>query len=70
LYGCESLSVTLREKDRLSVYENRVLRRIFGRKKSLREGGEDCAVRSFVSCMLHQMLLGWSNQEGWGGRDT
>jgi hypothetical protein len=30
LYGCETLAVTLREKHRLRVFENRVLRRIFG----------------------------------------
>jgi hypothetical protein len=27
LYGCETLSLTLREEDRLMVFENRVLRR-------------------------------------------
>jgi len=30
LYGCETWSLTLREKRRLSVFENRVLRKIFG----------------------------------------
>jgi hypothetical protein len=30
LYGCETWSLTLREKRRLRVFENRVLRRIFG----------------------------------------
>jgi hypothetical protein len=33
LYGCESWSLTLREEYRLSVFENRVLRRIFGPKR-------------------------------------
>jgi hypothetical protein len=33
VYGCESWSLTLREKRRLRVYENRALRRIFGPKK-------------------------------------
>jgi len=33
LYGCETLSLTLREERRLRVFENRVLRRIFGPKK-------------------------------------
>jgi hypothetical protein len=33
LYGCENWSLTLREERRLSVYENRVLRRIFGPKR-------------------------------------
>jgi len=29
-YGCETRSLTLREERRLRVFENRVLRRIFG----------------------------------------
>jgi hypothetical protein len=33
LYGCETWSVTLREENRLRVFENRVLRRIFGPKR-------------------------------------
>jgi hypothetical protein len=33
LYGCESWSLTLREECRLRVFENKVLRRIFGPKR-------------------------------------
>jgi hypothetical protein len=33
LYGCETWSLTLREEQRLKVFENRVLRRIFGPKR-------------------------------------
>jgi hypothetical protein len=33
LYGCETWSRTLREEHRLRVFENRVLRRIFGPKR-------------------------------------
>jgi hypothetical protein len=33
LYGYEILSLTLREEHRLKVFENRVLRRIFGPKR-------------------------------------
>jgi hypothetical protein len=33
LYGFESWSLTLREECRLRVFENRVLRRIFGPKR-------------------------------------
>jgi hypothetical protein len=33
LYGCESWSLTLREEHRLRVFENGVLRRIFGVKR-------------------------------------
>jgi hypothetical protein len=32
LYGCETWSLTLREGHRLEVFENRVLRKIFGSK--------------------------------------
>jgi hypothetical protein len=33
LYGCETWSLTLREEHILRVFENRVLRRIFGPKR-------------------------------------
>ena len=33
LYGCETWSLTLREELWLRVFENRVLRRIFGPKR-------------------------------------
>jgi len=33
LYGCETWSLTLREESRLRMFENRVLRRIFGPKR-------------------------------------
>jgi hypothetical protein len=33
LYECEAWSLTLREGSRLRVFENRVLRRIFGPKR-------------------------------------
>jgi hypothetical protein len=39
LYGCETWSLTLREQHRLSVFENRVLRRIFGPKRDEVTGG-------------------------------
>ena len=32
-YGCETLSLTLREEHRLRVFENKVLRKIFGAKR-------------------------------------
>ena len=38
LYGCETWSVTLRKESRLRVFENRILRRIFGPKRD--ENGE------------------------------
>jgi hypothetical protein len=39
LYGCETLPLTLREEHRLRVFENRVLRRIFGPKSGEVTGG-------------------------------
>jgi hypothetical protein len=33
LYGCETWSVTLREEHRLRMFDNRVLKRIFGPKR-------------------------------------
>ena len=38
LYGCKTWSLTLREECRLRVFENRILRRIFGPKRD--ENGE------------------------------
>jgi hypothetical protein len=34
LYGCETWSLTLREERRLRVFNNSVLRRIFGPKRN------------------------------------
>jgi len=39
LYGCETWSLTVREENRLRVFENVVLRRIFGTKKEEVAGG-------------------------------
>ena len=33
MYGCETWSLKLREESRLRVFENRVLRRIFGSRR-------------------------------------
>jgi hypothetical protein len=38
LYECETWSLTLREERRLRVFENRVLRRIFGPKREEETG--------------------------------
>jgi hypothetical protein len=39
LYGCETWSLTVRVEHKLRVFENRVLRRIFGPKKDGVTGG-------------------------------
>ena len=49
MYGCETWSLKTREKRRLGVYENRVLRRIFGPKRDDVTGsGENYVTRSLL----------------------
>jgi hypothetical protein len=50
LYGCETWSLTLGEKHRLRVLENRVLRRIFGPKRE-----EDRSWRKLHNDELHSL---------------
>jgi hypothetical protein len=55
LYGCETLSLILREEHRLRVFENRVLRRTFGRKMDEVTGSwKNCIMRSFIAYTLLQ----------------
>jgi len=64
LYGCETWSLALREERRLRVFENRVLRRIFGPKRDeVTGGGENYIMRSVMFCTLHPILFGSSNRE-------
>ena len=47
LYGCETWSLTRREERKLTVFENMVLRRIFGpRRDEVTGNGGDCITRS------------------------
>jgi hypothetical protein len=58
LYGCEIWSLTLREEHRLGVFENRVLRRIFGPKRDEVTGEwRKLLMKSFMICTRHQVLL-------------
>jgi hypothetical protein len=50
LYGCETWSLTLREEHRLRVFENRVLRKIFGPKRE-----EDGSWRKLHNDELHNL---------------
>jgi hypothetical protein len=51
----ETCSLTLKEEQRLRVFENRVLRRIFGPKREeVTRGWKNCIMRSFKNCTLHQ----------------
>ena len=59
LYGCETWSLTLREERRLRVFENRVLRRVFGPKREEITGnGENYIMRSLVICTPYP-ICGW-----------
>jgi hypothetical protein len=59
LYGCETWSLTLKEEQRLKVFENRVLRRTFGPKRDKATGsGEDYRTRNLMTCTHHQIVLG------------
>ena len=47
LYGCKTWSLTLREERKLSVFENMVLRKMFGpRRDEVTGNGGDCIMRS------------------------
>jgi hypothetical protein len=52
LYGCESWSLILREEHRLRVFENRVLKKIFGptRDEVTGEWRKLYIRRSFLTC--------------------
>jgi hypothetical protein len=63
LYGCETWSLTLKEEHRLRVFENRMLRGIFGPKRDEVTGEwRKLHSGSFIICTHHQILLGRSNQ--------
>jgi hypothetical protein len=56
LYGCETWSLTVREEHKLRMFENRVLRRIFGPKRGGVTGGwRNCIMRNFIICTFGQV---------------
>jgi hypothetical protein len=57
VYGCQTWSLILREKCRLRVFGNRVLRGIFGSKRD-EVAGENYVLRSLMICTLHSILFG------------
>jgi hypothetical protein len=59
LYGCATWLLTLREECRLCVFENRVLRRIYGPKKDeVRGKWRRLHNEELYHLSLHQILLG------------
>jgi hypothetical protein len=57
---CETCPLTLKEERRLRVFENIMLRRIFGPKRdeATRERREHCIMRNLMICTRHLLLSG------------
>ena len=53
LYGCETWSLTLREERRLRLFENRVLRKVFGPKR------DEVTGEWRMICTPYPILCGW-----------
>ena len=64
LYGCETWSLTLREESSLRVFDNRVLRRVFGPKRN-EVTGEWRKLHEEELNDLYSSLkfVGWSNRD-------
>jgi hypothetical protein len=69
LYGCETSSLTLRKEHRLRVFENKVLRRIFGSKGDQVTGGwrklhneelPDLYSSSSIIRIIKSRRMGWA----------
>ena len=59
MYGNETWSIVIKNRHRMRVFENRVLREIFVNKiDGVTEDGEDYTMRSFTICTAQQILLG------------
>jgi len=60
LYGCEISSFTIREERRLRVFENRVLRKIFGLKRDEVKGEwkKNYTMKSLMICTPQPILFG------------
>ena len=67
LYGCENLPLTLREERRLRVFENWVVKKIFGSKRDQVKGSEDQTMRSFMICIIYRHYSGKQIKKEMGG---
>jgi len=59
LYGCETWSHTLGEKHGLRVFENRLLRRIFGPKRDEEIEKWRRLHKDKLTVTPHQIFFGW-----------
>jgi len=66
LYGCETWSLTLREERRLRVFENRMLRRVFGPKRD-EVTGEWRKLHNKELSDLYSVRVVKSRRMKWGG---
>jgi hypothetical protein len=69
LHRCETWSLAVREEHTLRVFENKVLRKIFGPKRDEVMGGwRNCKTRSFMICTLHKHnIMMKSRRMRWAG---
>jgi hypothetical protein len=74
VYGCETWSLTLREEHWLRVFENRVLRRIFGQKRDEVTGGwrklnneklHDLYYSPSIIRMIKSRRMRWAGHVAW-----
>jgi hypothetical protein len=57
-YGCDTWSFTLRQINRIRLFEMRVLRRVFGPKREEITGtGENNIMRSLMICTPHYIRI-------------
>jgi hypothetical protein len=58
------MSLISRKEHRLSVFENRLLRRIFKpKRKQQQEAGENCVRKNFLTFTFHQIFFFWSQSQ-------
>ena len=61
LYDCETWSLTSREESRLRVFENRILKRIFGEWRRLHNEEFHSLYRSLnIARVIKSRRLGWA----------
>ena len=54
----------MREEQRLKMFENKMLRKIFGAKRDeIEENGESYIILSYMHCILHLTILGVLNRD-------